>query len=40
VVAASAFKAATGFAHKFDELTTVQTFADAFPSVARASSLA
>ena len=32
VVDASPFRAATDFAPKFDELTTVQTFADAFPA--------
>jgi UDP-glucose 4-epimerase len=32
VVDASAFRAATSFTHRFDELTTVQTFADAFPA--------
>jgi UDP-glucose 4-epimerase len=31
VVDSSAFRAATSFAHRFDELTTIQTFADAFP---------
>ena len=40
VVDASAFRAATGFAHKYDELTTVQMFADAFPATTRAASLA
>ncbi|MGZ6144366.1 MAG: NAD-dependent epimerase/dehydratase family protein [Myxococcales bacterium] len=35
VVDASPFKAATGFAPRFDELTTVQTFADAFPAGGR-----
>ena len=32
VVDAAPFRAATGFAARFDELTTVQTFADAFPA--------
>jgi UDP-glucose 4-epimerase len=35
VVDAAPFKAATGFAARFDELTTVQTFADAFPAGGR-----
>jgi UDP-glucose 4-epimerase len=35
VVDAAPFKAATGFAPRFDELTTVQTFADAFPAGGR-----
>jgi len=37
VVDASAFRAASEFAHKFDELITVQTFADAFPVGGRTS---
>jgi len=40
VVDASPFKAATGFAARFDELTTVQTFADAFPRTSPVASLA
>jgi UDP-glucose 4-epimerase len=32
VVDASAFRKAAGFVHRFDELTTAQTFADAFPA--------
>jgi len=32
VVDAAPFRTATGFAARFDELTTIQTFADAFPS--------
>jgi len=40
VVDASSFRAATGFAYKFDELTTAQTFADAFPASGRATTLA
>jgi len=39
VVDAGAFRAATGFAHKVDELTTAQIFADAFPASQRAPSL-
>jgi UDP-glucose 4-epimerase len=35
VVESAPFKAATGFAARFDELTTVQTFADAFPAGGR-----
>jgi UDP-glucose 4-epimerase len=31
VIDAAAFRRDSGFAHRFDELTTVQTFADAFP---------
>jgi UDP-glucose 4-epimerase len=36
VVDAAPFRAATGFAPRFDELLTVQTFADAFPAGGRA----
>jgi len=36
VVDAASFRAETGFAHRFDELTTVQTFADAFPVAGQA----
>jgi UDP-glucose 4-epimerase len=36
VVDAAAFRAGSGFAHRFDELTTVQTFADAFPAAGQA----
>ena len=32
VVDSSAFRAATSFQNRFDELTTIQTFADAFPA--------
>ena len=39
VVDAGPFKAATGFKQRFDELTTVQTFADAFPAGGPATSL-
>jgi len=39
VVDASAFRAATSFRHRFDELTTVQTFADVFPAGGRARQL-
>ncbi len=39
VVDSNAFRTATGFAHRFDELTTVQTFADAFPAGGRARQL-
>ena len=35
VIDASAFRAATNFAERFDELVTVQTFADAFPARGR-----
>jgi UDP-glucose 4-epimerase len=37
VVDAAAFRAATGFQHAFDELTTVRTFSDAFPGLHRSS---
>jgi UDP-glucose 4-epimerase len=37
VIDAAPFRATTGFSPRFDELTTVQTFADAFPSGRRAS---
>jgi UDP-glucose 4-epimerase len=40
VVDAAAFRAATGFAHKYDELVTAQTFADAFPPGGRPTTLA
>ena len=40
VVDAAPFRAATGFAARFDELTTVQTFADAFPAQGGGSTLA
>ena len=40
VVDAAPFRAATGFAARFDELTTVQTFADVFPAGGRGSTLA
>jgi UDP-glucose 4-epimerase len=36
VVDAAAFRAETGFVHRFDELATVQTFADAFPVAGQA----
>jgi len=39
VVDVSAFRGATGFAHKYDELITAQTFADAFPLAGRVASL-
>ena len=39
VVDAAAFRAATGFAHKVDELLTAQIFGDAFPTSGRAASL-
>ena len=39
VVDAAAFRKATGFQHKYDELLTVQMFADAFPASQRAPSL-
>jgi UDP-glucose 4-epimerase len=39
VVDADAFRTATGFAHKYDELTTAQMFADAFPVSTRTASL-
>jgi UDP-glucose 4-epimerase len=39
VVDSSAFRAATGFVHRFDELITVQTFADAFPAGGRSRQL-
>jgi UDP-glucose 4-epimerase len=32
VVDSGAFRAATSFQHRFDELTTIQTFADVFPA--------
>jgi UDP-glucose 4-epimerase len=38
VIEASPFRAATGFAAHFDELTTVQTFADVFPVGVRSAS--
>jgi UDP-glucose 4-epimerase len=37
VVDASLFRRETGFAHRFDELTTARTFADAFPPGGRSS---
>jgi len=37
VVDASLFRRETGFAHRFDELTTARSFADAFPPGGRAS---
>ncbi|HZX96046.1 MAG TPA: NAD-dependent epimerase/dehydratase family protein [Myxococcales bacterium] len=37
VVDASLFRRETGFAHRFDELVTVQTFADGFPAGGRSS---
>jgi len=37
VVDASLFRRDTGFAHRFDELTTVHTFSDAFPAGGRSS---
>jgi UDP-glucose 4-epimerase len=37
VVDASLFRKETGFAHRFDELVTVQTFAEAFPAGGRSS---
>lgn len=40
VVDARPFRAATGFAPQFDELTTIQTFAEVFPAGARTSTLA
>jgi UDP-glucose 4-epimerase len=40
VVDSSSFRKATGFNHKYDELVTVQTFADAFPAGGRTTSLA
>ena len=36
VVDGTPFRNATGFAERVDELTTVQTFADAFPAGGRA----
>lgn len=39
VVDASAFRAATGFTHRYDELITAQTFADAFPAGGAVASL-
>jgi UDP-glucose 4-epimerase len=36
VVDAASFRAGTGFAHRFDELATVRTFADAFPAAGQA----
>jgi UDP-glucose 4-epimerase len=40
VVDAAPFRKATGFAHKYDELVTAQTFGDAFPPGGRGSTLA
>jgi UDP-glucose 4-epimerase len=40
VVDAAPFRAATGFAHRYDELVTAQTFADAFPAGTRSTTLA
>ncbi len=37
VVDASLFRKETGFHHRFDELVTVQTFADVFPAGGRSS---
>jgi len=37
VVDASLFRRETGFQHRFDELTTVHTFADAVPPGGRSS---
>jgi len=37
VVDATPFRKETGFAHRFDELTTARSFADAFPARGRAS---
>jgi nucleoside-diphosphate-sugar epimerase len=37
VVEASLFRRDTGFAHRFDELTTARTFAEAFPAGGRSS---
>jgi len=39
VVDGSQFRKDTGFAHRFDELTTARTFADAFPAGGRSSPL-
>jgi UDP-glucose 4-epimerase len=39
VVDATPFRNATGFAHRFDELTTIHTFADAFPRTQPVASL-
>jgi UDP-glucose 4-epimerase len=39
VVDASLFRRETGFAHRFDELTTARTFADAFPAGGQSSPL-
>jgi UDP-glucose 4-epimerase len=39
VIDAAHFRSATGFAHKYDELVTAQTFADAFPPNGRPASL-
>jgi len=39
VVDATSFRKETGFAHRFDELTTARTFADAFPAGGRSSPL-
>jgi len=39
VIDGGLFRRETGFSHRFDELTTIQTFADAFPASGRSTPL-